>query len=88
MNPETINNSTFIVGEDGPGNSTRSIDGSVTYSGFTALFTPSEPLDFDERYFAIVTGEVEDEAGNEMDEDFDWDFRTEENDDDDDDDDD
>ncbi|HET6528057.1 MAG TPA: Ig-like domain-containing protein, partial [Balneolaceae bacterium] len=87
MNPVSINGFTFQVMEDGPGNSTRSVVGFIDYSGFTATFTPFSSLNADERYFIVVTGEVEDDAGNEMNEDFEWDFRTRDNDDDDDDDD-
>lgn len=50
MNPSTINNSTFTLMQD-----STHIAGAVTYSGTTAIFTPSAALTADSTYTATIT---------------------------------
>ena len=50
MNPETINSSTFIVMQ---GNTP--VPGEVSYEGFTAVFTPTNPLAPNTQYTARIT---------------------------------
>jgi len=72
MESETITPTTFTL--TGPG--VIPVEGIVTYSGVTAVLTPSSPLDYDANYTATITFDVEDLAGNAMAENFEWTFTT------------
>ncbi|HEY0666050.1 MAG TPA: Ig-like domain-containing protein [Gallionella sp.] len=67
VNPATVNASTFTVG---------GITGTVTYSGTTAIFTPSTPLANNTPYTATITTGVQDLAGNAMSSGYSWTFTT------------
>ena len=71
MDPSTINQTTFIVR-----NGTTVIPGTVTYSGLTATFTPSQVLSSNTVYTATITNKVKDPAGNAMIADYVWSFNT------------
>ncbi len=72
IDPSTVNTATFLL-EDG----NTVINGSVSYSGMTAVFTPSESLEMGTVYLATVTNGVQDTAGNPLTEDYTWNFNTE-----------
>ncbi|MBI3306068.1 Ig-like domain-containing protein [Candidatus Nomurabacteria bacterium] len=70
MNQSTINSDTFFV-------SGGALEvGSITFSGNTAIFTPSSLLSADRQYTAVVQTGVEDSAGNAMAAQYSWDFTT------------
>lgn len=59
MNPDTITTTTFTLM-----NGTTVVAGSVTYSGFTAVFTPDVNLGANTYYTATITSGAMDLAGN------------------------
>ena len=52
------------------------VPGSLTYSGTTAIFTPSAPLNYSTLYTGKVSAGVQDLAGNAMPGDYYWSFTT------------
>jgi hypothetical protein len=60
MDPSTITTATFIL--YAPNGSP--VVGVVHYTGNTATFTPSAPLDFDSTYTAMISKNAKDVAGN------------------------
>ncbi|MGB8491701.1 MAG: Ig-like domain-containing protein [Bacteroidales bacterium] len=71
MNPATINTTTFVLKQG-----TTAVNGSVTYSGTTAKFTPSSPLAGSTTYTATITTGAKDVAGNPIVADYTWNFTT------------
>lgn len=71
MHPVTINNSTFLVYQDG-----IAVTGTVTYSGNTALFTPTVNLLPNTKYTGTITTEAKDPAGNSIANNYVWTFTT------------
>ena len=71
MNPLTINITTFILKQGA-----TTILGTVTYSGTTALFSPSANLLPNTLYTATITTGVQDLAGNAMLSNYVWIFTT------------
>ena len=71
MNPITINITTFLLKQGA-----TSITGTVTYSGVTAMFSPSANLAINTLYTATITTGVKDLAGNSMLVDYVWSFTT------------
>lgn len=65
MDASTINSSTFKI--DG-------VKGTITYSGKTASFMPTDDLAPHGRYTATLTKEVKDTAGNRLASDYIWSF--------------
>ncbi len=52
------------------------VPGTISYSGTTAIFTPSTPLAYTTQYTATVSAGVQDLAGNAMPNDYSWSFTT------------
>jgi len=71
MNASTINNTSFSLREG-----TTVIDGSVTYVGTTATFTPTLDLEKGLTYTATVNTDAEDLAGNAIANNTVWSFTT------------
>ena len=71
MNPETINQSSFILN-----NGAALIPGVITYAGTTATFTPSALLVSNTTYSARITRTVKDLRGNALQTDHVWTFST------------
>ena len=71
MNPTTLNASTFLLTEG-----TEEVSGEVTYSGFTATFTPNSDLRPNTLYSATITSDAENLAGEGLANNFDWNFTT------------
>ncbi|MCE5297277.1 MAG: Ig-like domain-containing protein [Euryarchaeota archaeon] len=71
MNPLTITAATFSLMQG-----TTVIAGTVTYSGVTAVFTPTVDLEEGTTYTATITIEVKDLAGNAMASEYTWTFTT------------
>lgn len=71
MDPATITTSTFSVKQG-----LAEVSGEVTYSGVTALFTPSSYLAESTLYTATITTGAKDPAGNALASDFVWSFTT------------
>lgn len=72
MDPATLNTSTFTV--TGPGASL--VTGTVTYTGTTALFTPSANLNATTLYTATITTGAKNTAGTPMAVNYVWTFTT------------
>lgn len=70
MNAESINNTSFTV------TAATAIAGTITYSGVTAVFTPSAALAANTTYSGRVTTSVKDKAGNALQADYVWSFST------------
>lgn len=70
MNPATITQASFIVQGAGP------IAGTVSYTGTTATFTPSDALTPNSTYTARVKTSVKDLTGNALQADYVWSFTT------------
>lgn len=71
MDPATINNTTFTLKKG-----TNAIAGVVTYSGITASFTPSSPLESNTVYTATVTTGAKNLAGTPLAGNYVWEFTT------------
>ncbi|MDB5201334.1 MAG: hypothetical protein JWQ27_743 [Ferruginibacter sp.] len=71
MNPATINSSTFILKQGA-----NSVNGTVSYSGTTAMFSPAANLAPNTLYTATITNSVKDLAGNSMLSNYTWSFTT------------
>jgi alpha-tubulin suppressor-like RCC1 family protein len=72
MDPASVNASTFFLTDQFG----VSVDGVVSYSGTTAVFTPTSGLHYAEQYFAHITTGVADLAGNVMMDAYAWSFMT------------
>lgn len=70
MNPATITDSSFTI-ESG-----AVIEGSLSYSGFTATFTPAPPLETNTTYTGRIQTSVKDLNGNALQEEYVWTFST------------
>lgn len=70
MNPNTITSTSFTVVGTAP------ITGTVTYSGKTASFTPTLPLEENTTYTARITTQAKDKMGNALQADYVWAFTT------------
>jgi hypothetical protein len=71
MNPLTINSNTFVLKEGA-----NVITGLVSYSGVTALFSPTASLTANTTYTATITVGAQDLAGNALAADYVWSFTT------------
>ena len=71
MDQSTINSVTFSVKT---GNNT--VSGVVTYSGVTAVFTPTNSLTPGTIYNVVITNGVKDESGKNMVDNYTWNFTT------------
>ncbi len=71
MNPQTINAATFLLKQG-----TNSILGVVSYSGNSAVFTPSTNLATNTNYTATITTGAQDVSGNALAANFIWNFTT------------
>jgi hypothetical protein len=71
MDPATINKSTFTVKQG-----EVAVSGDVTYSGVTAVFTPSSYLEPNTLSTATITTGAKDLAGNALATDYAWSFTT------------
>ncbi|MFO7658710.1 MAG: ice-binding family protein [Bacteroidales bacterium] len=71
MDPATINTSTFTLKQG-----TTSIPGTVTYSGTQAEFTPTNPLELNTEYTAMITSGAKDLKGNQLAGNLEWSFKT------------
>ena len=71
MNPLTINNSTFLIYEG-----STPVNGVVTYSGNTALFSPAVNLLPNTRYTGTITTGAKDPADNSIANNYVWTFTT------------
>ena len=71
MNPSTISATTFVLKQG-----TTAVLGSVTYSGTTAIFSPSANLISNTTYIATITTGAHDIAGNTLVNDYSWTFTT------------
>ncbi|HEY3646153.1 MAG TPA: Ig-like domain-containing protein [Gammaproteobacteria bacterium] len=72
MDTATVNTSTFTLSDaDG-----QLVDGSVSYIGNTAMFTPDAPLLPQTLYTARISGGLTSTGGLQMGEDYSWVFKT------------
>jgi Ice-binding-like/Bacterial Ig-like domain len=71
MDPATINSSTFTLMQG-----SNAVPGAVTYSGNTATFTPTNPLDASTVYTATMTTGAKTLTGNSLAADAVWSFTT------------
>jgi Ice-binding-like/Bacterial Ig-like domain len=71
MNPATINSSTFTLTEG-----TTPVTGTVSYTGSTAIFTPSSPLALNQTYTAEILTGAQDLFGDALANNFSWSFMT------------
>lgn len=71
MDPATISGVTFTLKQGG-----NTVNGSVTYSGTTASFTPNNPLSPNSTYTATITSGAENLAGTGLADDYVWTFKT------------
>jgi hypothetical protein len=71
MDPSTINNSTFTLMQG-----TTPVSGVVTYSGVTAVFTPTNNLAANTLYAATITTGARDLNGNALAANYTWTFTT------------
>ena len=69
MDAATITTGTFRVSANG-----SNLPGTVTYSGTTAMFTPSDDFEFSQEYLVLISTGVNDLAGNAMTNDYSWRF--------------
>lgn len=67
LDPATINATSIIV---------EGVNGTVSYSGVTATFTPSDPLAANSTFIGKVKTSVKDEQGNALQEEYFWTFST------------
>jgi hypothetical protein len=71
MNPATINATSFIVKTG-----STVVPGTISYSGMTAVFTPTTPLLPSTVYTGTITTGAKDTAGNAMGANYNWSFLT------------
>ncbi len=71
MDPSTINSSTFILQQGA-----TAVAGTVTYSGVTAIFTPTSNLAPNTIYTATITTGAKDPAGKTLANNYVWSFTT------------
>ena len=71
MNPTTINNTTFLLQQG-----INPILGTVSYSGMTAVFSPTTNLTPNTTYTATITTGAQDQAGNALASNYVWTFTT------------
>lgn len=71
MDPATITTASFLVKQG-----TNAVAGTVTYSGTTAKFTPTNPLASNVPFTATITSAVKDALGNNMAANYVWNFST------------
>ncbi len=71
MDPSTINSSTFLLTQG-----STAVSGTVTYSGTTATFTPSDPLSAGTTYTATITTGAKSLTGNSLAANTVWSFTT------------
>lgn len=71
LNGSTVNTSSFTLM-----NGNESVVGIVSYEGITATFNPSADLLPDTEYTATLTTDIQDLAGNSMENEFSWTFTT------------
>src|SRR6185369_14101445 len=71
MSPTTINATTFTVMKG-----TTAVPGTVTYSGTTATFTPTSPLDASSVYTATISSGAKSSSGVALGTDMVWSFTT------------
>jgi len=74
MNPATITTTSFTIAEEAKGEMLT--EGVVTYSGKTATFTPSSPLDPNTTYTGTIKRSVKGLTGLALQEDYVWTFKT------------
>ena len=70
MNPATISQASFTLQGSSP------VEGTVTYSGKTASFTPSSALERNTTYTGRIKSSVKDLMGNALQTDYVWSFST------------
>ncbi|MBC7947790.1 MAG: Ig-like domain-containing protein [Chitinophagaceae bacterium] len=71
MSPSSINTTSFVLRQG-----TTAVTGTVTYSGITAVFTPTTNLIASTLYTATITTDARDLAGNQLLVDYVWTFTT------------
>jgi hypothetical protein len=71
MNPASINATTFLVKQGA-----AAVSGTISYSGSSATFTPTNPLAANTVYTGTITTGTKDPAGNSMIADYVWNFNT------------
>lgn len=71
MDPTTITAASFLLYQG-----TTELNGAVTYSGLTATFNPNNNFAYDTTYTATITTGSQDLAGNALQANFVWTFRT------------
>lgn len=71
MDPSTVTVSSFIVTQG-----TIPVSGFVSFGGLTAVFNPSDDFAVDTPYTAMITTQATDLAGNALQANFIWGFRT------------
>ncbi len=71
MNPQTMNETTFIVMQGG-----TAVTGAITYTGTTVSFAPTVELDLNTVYTATITAETENTTGIALQSDYIWEFTT------------
>jgi uncharacterized repeat protein (TIGR02543 family) len=74
MNPVTITQTSYTLSQGAKGEAL--VDGTVSYSGTTASFTPSSALTPSTTYTGRVKASVKDLRGNALQEDYVWTFST------------
>ena len=74
MDPNTINANTFLLTDE----NNNPVAGTVSYDAATrtATFDPTDNLDYNVTYTAIITAEVKDSFGNSLSADYSWSFTT------------
>ncbi|MCP4352976.1 MAG: hypothetical protein GY795_46590 [Desulfobacterales bacterium] len=75
MDPLSINRDTFYV-QTGVGDNLKIIEGTVSYNGTVATFSPDPRLDYGTAYKAVVTTGVKNLAGSSAEADYIWSFAT------------
>ncbi len=71
MDPKSLNANTFYVKQG-----SNLVSGTISYTGSTVSFNPTDPLAANTVYTATVTTGAKDPAGNAMIEDYVWTFNT------------
>ncbi len=63
MDESTIDSSTFQVND---AEQDVAIAGSISFDGLSAIFTPTETLEFSKRYSVVITDSIKDLSGNNL----------------------